>query len=270
LCTLPLAYGVRKKAWPIEAFCDNRWKEDCVATSRVTDELTSLQEARARLEAELAGDEHWRALWQPAGQGEDTQASAARQARNTRLKMALADNPLYQAWKHVGEAIDALRAGGADAQRSGELASTMPGAAEAQAYAPTPLLADKPTKPPTKSKQAQRAADVGGGAGFEPRPRAVAEPEEATVTFVRREPLLPSAQLPADLGTSRHSELFERLRGLEEGEEPAAGEATFASPYDTAEEAEVTIVSGESARLQREAEARAGTIRRLRKALSGD
>jgi hypothetical protein len=247
LCTLPLAYGVRKKAWPIEAFCDNRWKEDCVATSRVTDELTSLQEARARLEAELAGDEHWRALWQPAGQGEDTQASAARQARNTRLKMALADNPLYQAWKHVGEAIDALRA-------------------NTRASAPTPQLADKPNT----AKQAQRAADVGGAAGFEARPRAVAEPEEATVTFVRREPLLPSAQLPADLGTSRHSELFERLRGLEEGEAAAAGGATFASPYDTAEEAEVTIVSGESARLQREAEARAGTVRRLRKALSGD
>jgi hypothetical protein len=269
LCTLPLAYGVRKKAWPIEAFCDNRWKEHCVATSRVTDELTSLQQARARLEGELAGDEHWRALCQPAGPGEETQASAARQARNTRLKMALAENPLYQAWKHLGEAIDALRAGDADPQRSGELARTMPGAAEAQAPAPTLELADKPTMP-TKPKQAQRAADVGGSPRFEPRPRAVAEPEEATVTFVRRELLLPSAQLPADLGTSRHSELFERLRGLEEGEEPAAGEATFASPNDNAEEAEVTIVSGESARLQREAEARAGTIRRLRKALSGD
>jgi hypothetical protein len=218
-----------------------------VATSRVPDELTSLQQARARLEAELAGDEHWRALWQPAGQGEDSQASVARQARNTRLKMALAENPLYRAWKHLGEAIDALRA-------------------NTQAPAPTPQLADRPTTP----KQAQRAADVGGAAGFEPRPRAVAEPEEATVTFVRREPLLPSAQLPADLGTSRHSELFERLRDLEEGEEPTAGAAIFAPPNDNAEEAEVTIVSGESARLQREAEARAGTIRRLRKALSGD
>jgi hypothetical protein len=266
LRTLPLAYGVRKKAWPIEAFCDNRWKEDCVATSRVTDELTSLQQARARLEAELAGDEHWRALCQPPGPGEETQASAARQARNTRLKMALADNPLYQAWKHLGEAIDALRANPAEPLPSGELARTMPGVAQVQASAPTPELADKPTKP----KQAQRAADVGGTPRFEPRPRAVAEPEEATVTFVRREPLLPSAQLPADLGTSRHSELFERLRSLEEGEEPAAGESTFASPSDNAGEAEVTIVSGESARLQREAEARAGTIRRLRKALSGD
>ena len=108
-----------------------------MATSGVTDELTSLQQARARLEAELAGDEHWRALQQPPGPGEDTQASAARQARNTRLKMALADNPLYQAWKHVGEAIDALGANNTDAQRSGELARTMPGVAQVQASAPT-------------------------------------------------------------------------------------------------------------------------------------
>jgi len=89
------------------------------------------------------------------------------------------------------------------------------------------------------------------------------------VTFVRREPLLPSAQLPADLGTERASALFERLRGLKEEQELAAGEAAFAPPKD-ADEAEVTIVSEEAARLRREAEERAGTIRRLRKALSGD
>ena len=81
---------------------------------------------------------------------------------------------------------------------------------------------------------------------------------------------MPSARLPADLGTDRDSALFERLRGLSEEQEPAASEAAFASPNDNAEEAEVTIVSAESARLRREAEERAGTIRRLRKALSGD
>ena len=101
--------------------------------------------------------------------------------------------------------------------------------------------------------------------------RAVAEPEEAEVSFVRREPLLPSAHLPADLGTDRASPLFERLRGLSEEEQaPTEPETPFASPIDDGGEAEVTIVSGEAARRQRQAEEKAGTVRRLRKALSGD
>ena len=83
-----------------------------MAASGVTDELASLEQARARLEAALAGDEHWRALRQPPGEreGDDEEATAARRARNTRLEMALAENPLYQAWKHLGDAIAALRA----------------------------------------------------------------------------------------------------------------------------------------------------------------
>ena len=230
-----------------------------MAASRVTDELTSLAEARARLEAELAGDEHWRALQQQPVEGEAAEASAARQARNTRLKMALAGNPLYQAWRHLGEAIAALRASGADAQPPHAPAEKMtPGVAQGQASAQSPPAAGK------------TIAGLDGAPSPEPRRHAVADPEEATVTFVRREPLLPSAHLPADLGTDRASALFERLRGLQEEQEPAASEATFASPNDNAEEAQVTIVSAESARLRREAEQRAGTIRRLRKALSGD
>jgi len=255
-----------------------------LAASPVTDELTSLEEARARLEAELASDEHWRALQQPPVEGEAAEASAARQARNTRLKMALAGNPLYQAWRHLGQAIAALRATGADAQPPHGPAEKMPGVPLEQGSAQNSPIASKP------QQAARRAADRAGpiappqppvtagkttagvdrASTLEPRGRPVCDPEEATVTFVRRESLLPSARLPADLGTDRDSALFERLRGLSEEQEPAAGGATFASPNDNAEEAEVTIVSAESARLRREAEERAGTIRRLRKALSGD
>jgi hypothetical protein len=220
-----------------------------VAPSEAKDELTSLEAARARLEAQLADDEHWRALQQPPPEGEAAQPSAARQARNIRLKMALAENPHYQAWRHLGEAIAALRASHAlDAQQ-----------AEAGMRPPRPA---SPHPPPTADEEPPTAPRVG---------RAVAEPEEAEVSFVRREPLLPSAQLPADLGTDRASPLFERLRGLSE-EEPAPSEpeTPFASPIDDGGEAEVTIVSGEASRRQRQAEERAGTVRRLRKALSGD
>ena len=219
-----------------------------MAASGEPDELTSLEEARARLEAQLAEDEHWRALQQPPPEGEEGQASAARQARNTRLKMALAENPQYQAWRHLGEAIAALRASGAD--DAPQAAAGSKRARPAAARAP-PVADEEPAAP-----------RVG---------RAVAEPEEAEVSFVRREPLLPSAHLPSDLGTDRASPLFERLRGLSEEEQaPTEPETPFASPIDDGGEAEVTIVSGEAARRQRQAEEKAGTVRRLRKALSGD
>ncbi len=79
------------------------------ASGMVTQDLAALEQARERLEAALAGDESWRALRTSEGQ-DGAPESAARRARNTRLKMALAENPLYQAWKHLGEAIAALHA----------------------------------------------------------------------------------------------------------------------------------------------------------------
>jgi hypothetical protein len=263
-----------------------------VAASGVTDELASLEQARARLEAALADDEHWRALRQSPGQGEDDdeEATAARRARNTRLEMALAENPLYQAWKHLGEAIAALRASGADAEGPAppselpdEIADLLrdhaspeapppaepPSEPERAAAPPEAVDASPPVEPPAPSAAPIKTPADDVDRAPPPNGRAAADQEEATVTFVRREPLLPSARLPADLGTDRDTALFERLRGLEAKRQPPAGEAAFAPPKD-AEEAEVTIVSAEATRLRREAEERAGTIRRLRKALSGD
>jgi hypothetical protein len=220
-----------------------------VAASGDPDQLTSLEAARARLEAQLADDEHWRALQQPPPEGEEAQGSAARQARNTSLKMALAENPQYQAWRHLGEAIAALRASSAGDAQPAEAASRR-------------ARPEHPRAPPVTQEEPPTAPRVG---------RTVAEPEEAEVSFVRREPLLPSAHLPSDLGTDRASPLFERLRGLREKEQaPVEPETPFASPIDDAGEAEVSIVSGEAARQQRQAEEKAGTVRRLRKALSGD
>jgi hypothetical protein len=99
----------------------------------------------------------------------------------------------------------------------------------------------------------------------------LADPPEATVTFVVREqrvPVLPSGDLPPDLGTQRNSALFDRLRSLDEPAAPA-GEAFYPS-RDSGEEAEVTIISAEGVKQRRETEERDHIVRRFRKALSGD
>jgi hypothetical protein len=96
------------------------------------------------------------------------------------------------------------------------------------------------------------------------------EPDEATVTFVRREPLLPSVEKPKAPPTAPATGLFARLRTI--ADEPQAAPQTpneaFAAPGG-AEEAEVVIRTSESAEAQREAGARAGTGGRLRKTLPG-
>jgi hypothetical protein len=277
-----------------------------VATSGILQELTALEQARARLETALGSDENWRALHQSAGSDAASQ-SAAQRARDTRLKMALAENPLYQAWRHLGEAISALHESGARGESAGgelpeDVAALLrdpgketvsqgafgslarrlqvgrprsaggpdgrrgvePKTAEPQTAARSPAAGPPPLPP----AMGPHGADVrGDGSQFHQHDAAGAVLDEATVTFVRRDPLLPSAELPADLGTGRASELFERLRALTDQVEPA--DAPFRPP-GSAEEAEVVIVTAESAQARQEAEARASTIRRLRKALSGD
>lgn len=73
-------------------------------------ELEALEEARAQLEAALAGDEAWRALRQTVSDNAQGAAAAARRARNVRLEKVLAGNELYKAWKHLNQAINTLRA----------------------------------------------------------------------------------------------------------------------------------------------------------------
>jgi len=80
-----------------------------VARPPARNELETLEEARAQLEAALAADESWRALRQPASGNARGAAAAARRARNVRLEKALADNELYKAWKHLNQAINMLR-----------------------------------------------------------------------------------------------------------------------------------------------------------------
>ena len=276
------------------------------ASGMMTQDLAALEQARERLEVALAGDESWRALRKSEGQ-DGAPESAARRARNTRLKMALAENPLYQAWKHLGEAIAALhetraraeaaaaglgdevaeliRDGDTDSISQGKFGSlarrlevgrtgkvprpprrgaepVTPPAGSSSRAAPSPARAEAQTEP---GPGADRGADSGA-----PRRWAGAEPDEATVTFVRHEPLLPSVEKPKDFSTAHATGLFARLRTI--ADEPQAApqtpSAAFAAP-GSADEAEVVIHTSESAEAQRGAEARAGTVGRLRKTFSG-
>ena len=102
-------------------------------------------------------------------------------------------------------------------------------------------------------------------------PPVAADPPEATVTFVVRETRapVPSSETAVDAIAERNgSAQFERLHSLEDVPGPTA--ATYLASGVAEEEAEVTIVSVESLKQRREADARAGIVRRFRKALSGD
>jgi hypothetical protein len=242
----------------------------------MSEELSALERVRSRLEDELAGDEHWRALKQSQQQEDEGELDAARRARDTRLEMALAENRLYQAWRHLGQAIAALRDPDAGAEQLREATSDGEARAETGPMArrlavsrmESPLEAGgNGEKPATadSSHQSQRAES--GPPGPPPRGFAGAEPDEASVTFVRREPLLPTSESAAEHDASRGSGLSARLRGVSAETD---GPRAFSPAESGGEEAEVVIVTADSARAQREAAARAGTIRRLRKALSGE
>jgi hypothetical protein len=226
------------------------------ASGMMAQDLEALEQARERLEAALANDESWRALRKSEGQ-DGAPETAARRARNTRLKMALAENPLYQAWKHLGEAIAALH----ETRARGEAAAAGLGDDVAA------LIRDGDTDSISQGKFGSLARRLEVS-----RTGTVARPprRRATVTFVRREPLLPSVEQPKAPPSAPATGLFARLRTM--ADEPQAAPQTpneaFAAPGG-AEEAEVVIRTSESAEAQREAGARAGTGGRLRKTLPG-
>ena len=231
------------------------------ASGMMAQDLEALEQARERLEAALANDESWRALRKSEGQ-DGAPETAARRARNTRLKMALAENPLYQAWKHLGEAIAALHEtrargeaaaaglgddaaapigeGDADSISQGKFGSlarrlevsrtgtvARPPRRRAEPAAPQAGAGASPAQPPARDEPQTdpgRSADTGADAGAPAKRWAGAEPDEATVTFVRREPLLPSVEKPKAPPTAPATGLFARLRTI--ADEPQAAPQT--------------------------------------------
>lgn len=257
-------------------------REDRLAASGTAQDLAALVDARARLEATLGSDESWRALHGAAGQDEE---GAAWRARNTRLKMALAQNPLYQAWKHLGEAIAALeqsRAAGlaaagdvappprdvdadADAVSQGAYGSlarrlevTHPDASARVPERAAPQAADGPrAAAPAAAPSAVPPAQQHGWDG--------GEPDEAIVTIVQREPLLPSVEQPMEPAGGRGHGLFARLRNLaSEPDSPPDGFAVTGRGV----EAEVVIVASEGAKTAPDAGGPVAARRRVRKTRS--
>ena len=165
-----------------------------MATSPISDELGALEQARSRLEAALSDDENWRALTQPGKDEDSAEARAARQARNTRLELALADNAHYQAWKHVNGAIDALR--------TRSLAQ--------------PQAAESFVRPASTGEAARGADDL---------PENIATLlRDATPQSVQQvdEPVAPAAGAQSPSGRAG---LVERLEQLEDGQAAAAAES---------------------------------------------
>ncbi len=141
-----------------------------MAAPSASEELEALELARARLEVALSGDENWRALRQSRAEGGGAVDDPARRARDTRLEMALADNALYQAWKHTNGAIDALHA-----RRAAQSLATeplVPAASTTDTYSALPddvaalLRADKAPAPAVVTAAAvAAAASASPGAG---------------------------------------------------------------------------------------------------------
>lgn len=226
-----------------------------MAAPSAKDELETLEKARAQLEAALAGDEAWRALRQPASDDAQAAADGARRLRNMRLEKALANNELYKAWKHLNQAIDALRA--RHPELKAKAAEAAPGEAMPQPEAAASAHAARPRRrrlqselrdkvgsevPPglllTAESLMGRLADVAHGleeaATSAPQAAAsaagerstdpaikdpaakedydplahVADPPEATVTFVVRE-----APRPKDAGSQRAKGVRQEIAG---------------------------------------------------------
>ena len=246
-------------------------------TPSTAQELAALERARCQLEAVLSGDENWRALRLAGADNADPAASAARQARNRRLEMALADNAHYQAWKHLNEAIDALRARPAHPslpQDGAQLVCNEPvarGVDQGPALSLPTAASERLAERLGRLEPPQIEAIMRGGEGVRrgpdggkaQAPAAVGvNPPEASVTFVVREmpPVSTPTAEPLPEPPAAH------LGGCDARPQDQPRSAGPVAPA----EAEVTIISGEGRRLQREAEEHAGHVRRFRRALTGD
>jgi hypothetical protein len=196
--------------------------------------MAVLEQALAKLEIALRPDAHWRAL-----------AQATLPAHRAALERALADNPVFHAWKLLGQAIEAVRADG-----SARHAAPAAGSAPPQAPTRPPrvelrqvlerIRSDTPfdtAEPPTNAA----AASEGGPAAPQVAPTiapADIEIEEATVTFVVRGPA--AAASPAEPAVAPQSLETSRLETSRP--EASAGSLAPASDDDDDTETEVTIV----------------------------
>ena len=200
------------------------------------DALTSLlEEARSQLETALQLDAHWRAL-----------AQASLPANRAAHERALADKPVYHAWKLLGRAIGHLRA-------AQDADSAAPSARSPTARQPRgglrEVLERVRFEPPPDTGEPQAGATAAAEDGpslLRARPAVAPEDiEEAAVSFVVREPAADALEVAPPPATSAAE-----LRGTEatpgetrggSGHEVDASESADGDDEDIAE-AEVRIV----------------------------
>ena len=131
-----------------------------MATLELAGKLAILEGALKRLEAELERDENWRALHRHAIAGDESdEGRAQRDARDTRLVMALEGNSIYRAWKDMHEAAEVLRA--MQAQHQPGEAVNAPDAGTPETETPQAAAPIEPTPSRTTLAEAlQQARDA--------------------------------------------------------------------------------------------------------------
>ena len=235
-----------------------------------------------RLEMALAGNAHFQAWKHLKGAIDALRSRAVAQAQAAEPLVRPAQGGAATHAAALPDDVEALLRSKAPTDTSMAAPSEAQGGPQHTEPGPAPAAAGGASRSASgrlvdRLGQMEQSGDEGMLAGraqamARQAPPVAADPPEATVTFVVRETRapVPSSEPAVDPGAERNgSAQFERLRSLGEAPEPPA--AAIYSPIGVAEEeAEVTIVSVESLKQRREADARAGIVRRFRKALSGD
>ena len=281
-----------------------------MAARSAEDEIEALEESRRWLEAALSGDENWRALKSDTDGGNPTDDAARRtrdmrlemaladnalfqawrQVNNTLEALrtrSMTTDPIADPESSLPEsplelpaeiaALLRITASGSLPQQgqngdmpSASMAAAIPSVA-ADVEARTRLVArlermdDRKEVPPNlEARPTSARAPLNGGAPSRPL-RSTHLRQQSRSSFgmglaCRR---LRQGALP-DPDAQRGLAPFERPIGRK----ASIDQVSHSSTSD--EEAQVTIISAEGLRLQRESENRAGIVRRFRKALSGD
>jgi hypothetical protein len=197
--------------------------------------IAALEQARAKLEIVLRANAQWRALGQ-----------ATLPANRVALERALADNPLYDAWKLLGQALGELQAGralGTEKSREGAVPATAPPPQARRARVELRDVLERIRVEAPVDRAEPRAAATDGAPG-EPRAAPAVAPadieiEEATVSFVVRAPARPGPQsAPAP---EQAVEPAGSQEGTREGAGASGASAACGDDGDGAE-TEVTIV----------------------------
>ena len=218
-----------------------------MAQQTTADEIAALERVRAEIELALSSNADWLAF---------RRGGTGRQL----AELALAGNPLYRSWDLLNGAIRDLQAEGArqrgadprvrDAARNVKLADVLESIRNDTALRGTelPSVVLDGQQPTPLLGQEQPPAARNSAPGPDSVARVVFEPEEATVTFVIREPVEP---VP-DLARERDAQL-----GPRSPDSAASAAASLAGPPDSdAGEAEVVIVADPANRASRTRSAR--------------